>query len=314
MGFGYAKQKLRRLRGQICSVLLARRRVTPPPLRPPLAGSKLPTPHPPSPFQCVSGCEPIVRGGGGDTLDNGGSRGVWRGLRTLSTHIAFPVLPAQTCLTGPICSVSYFPPPERGWEYVVLLLKTCGGFLGKPCATRRGRLSFHSLRPRHACPCPFLLQHVAQAFDLLYVFCGDLEIQRWDSEGSLDATVVTYEYERYLPLVGWSHANLLPSEPPAWTNSDGRGFAPKSSFELPPEYEWIGDWEVQQVLDGQNGWLYGMSFHTAEHPRHNRRCLCRIRGTTVGECREGEGGRDQPFKKAGEGTCQPTIKGGPQGL
>ena len=120
--------------------------------------------------------------------------------------------------------------------------------------------------------------------------------------------IVVYENQRYVPLVGWSSANLLFTDHPKFSDLFGRRF-PEPSLEdcpSPPGYKWAADElgnqgrvvdmslgdrtmtlplslgmqrfevDLQYAATDQEGWTYALSFprmqlHLSENSTHNFR-------------------------------------------
>ena len=70
-----------------------------------------------------------------------------------------------------------------------------------------------------------------------------------------------FEHERYVPLFGWSHKHLLPTERKRYNRLRQAGGRSSSSFpavELPPGWEWEGPWEVEGSGERlMRGWAAG---------------------------------------------------------
>jgi hypothetical protein len=69
--------------------------------------------------------------------------------------------------------------------------------------------------------------------------------------------VETYENQRTFPFIGYGR-KMLPTDRPAWSDKEGKIKLDKTSFTLPPGWEWKDEWAVS----GDNeGWEYAMDFY-----------------------------------------------------
>lgn len=55
-----------------------------------------------------------------------------------------------------------------------------------------------------------------------------------------------FENERYVPLLGWSSHNLLPTERKRFSKRSGGSSSHEfPTIVLPPDWEWAGAWHVE---------------------------------------------------------------------
>eukprot|EP00051_Salpingoeca_urceolata_P011456 m.141941 g.141941 ORF g.141941 m.141941 type:complete len:2152 (+) comp17129_c0_seq1:436-6891(+) len=78
-----------------------------------------------------------------------------------------------------------------------------------------------------------------------------------ESQGSLDGVpshssemvvlAETYQNHRHIPLKGWGEF-LLPTDPPRWSDRTGKKKQYKDDAELPPGWQWKGDWYIDPEI------------------------------------------------------------------
>ncbi|GLI59136.1 hypothetical protein VaNZ11_000961, partial [Volvox africanus] len=75
-----------------------------------------------------------------------------------------------------------------------------------------------------------------------------------------------YENERFIPLLGWSSNNLLPTERRRYSRH-GQSYSSFPLVPLPPGWEWEGPWQVETAghVDS-NGWFYALDWPLLRYP------------------------------------------------
>ncbi|GIL84698.1 hypothetical protein Vretifemale_13315, partial [Volvox reticuliferus] len=75
-----------------------------------------------------------------------------------------------------------------------------------------------------------------------------------------------YENERFIPLLGWSSNNLLPTERRRYSRH-GHSYSSFPLVPLPPGWEWEGPWQVETAghVDS-NGWFYALDWPLLRYP------------------------------------------------
>jgi ribosomal protein L36 len=82
-------------------------------------------------------------------------------------------------------------------------------------------------------------------------------------------TQITYEHQRWYPLIGWS-SNLLPTDRPQFSSKDGANELRKESFVLQPGQQIISEWRIDTEGCGNTeGWYYAFVF---QDPVYNLTC------------------------------------------
>ena len=96
-------------------------------------------------------------------------------------------------------------------------------------------------------------------------------------EGPGEACMSSYENQRFFPVLGWS-TKLLITDRQEWSDANGMGYTPLTSFTLPRHCEWRGEWEVaRSEHTDPDGWAYAPHFFGAYSPTDHISCVVRRR-------------------------------------